>query len=51
VVVLERRKQSVAIPERKRPTTLEEAVEQLKSDPLHAVRLYVNDVDVEVHLW
>jgi hypothetical protein len=40
----------VAIPEKKRPTTLEEAVEQLKSDPLHAVRLHVNDVDVEVHL-
>jgi hypothetical protein len=40
----------VAIPEKKRPTTLEEAVEQLKSDPLHAVRMHVNDVDVEVHL-
>ena len=23
---------------------------QLKSDPLHAVRMHVNDVDVEVHL-
>jgi hypothetical protein len=40
----------VAIPEKKRPTTLEEAVEQLKSHPLHAVRMHVNDVDVEVHL-
>jgi hypothetical protein len=39
----------VAIPEKKRPTTLEEAVEQLRSDPLHAVRMHVNDVDVEVH--
>jgi hypothetical protein len=40
----------VAIPEKKRPTTLEEAVAELKRDPLHAVRLHVNDVDVEVHL-
>jgi hypothetical protein len=40
----------VAIPEKKRPTTLEEAVAELKRDPLQAVRLHVNDVDVEVHL-
>jgi hypothetical protein len=40
----------MAISQEKRPTTLEEAVEELKRDPLHAVRLHVNDVDVEVHL-
>jgi len=40
----------MAIPEKNRPTTLEEAVEQLKSDPFHAVRLHINDVYVEVHL-
>jgi hypothetical protein len=40
----------VAIPEKKRPTTLEEAVAALKRDPLHAVRLHIDDVDVEVHL-
>jgi hypothetical protein len=38
------------MPEKKRPTTLEEAIAQLKRDPLHAVRMHVNDVDVEVHL-
>ena len=47
---MEPRKHPMAIPEKKRPTTLEEAVEQLKSDPLQAVRLHVNDVDVEVRL-
>jgi hypothetical protein len=40
----------VATPEKKRPTTLDEAVDQLKRDPLHPVRLHVNDVDIEVHL-
>lgn len=40
----------MAIPEEKRPKTLEEAVAQLKTDPLNAVRLHINDVDVEVHL-
>jgi hypothetical protein len=40
----------VALPEKKRPTTLEEAVAELKRDPLHAVRLRFNEVDVEVHL-
>jgi hypothetical protein len=41
---------SVAIPQKKRPTTLEEAVAELKRDPLRAVQLHVSDVDVEVHL-
>jgi hypothetical protein len=36
----------VVLPEKKRPTTLEGAVEQLKSEPLHGVHLYVNDDDV-----
>lgn len=40
----------MTIPEKKRPTNLEEAVAQLIRDPLSAVRLHVNDVDVEVHL-
>lgn len=38
------------ISEKNRLTTLEEAVARLKSDPLHAVRLQVNDVHVEVQL-
>jgi hypothetical protein len=40
----------MAISEKKRPTTLEEAVAELMRDPLNAVRLHVNDVDVEVQL-
>ena len=34
----------------KQAATLEEAVEELKRDPLHAVRLHVAGVDVELHL-
>lgn len=40
----------MAMPVKKTPTTLEDAVDQLKRDPLRPVRLHVNDVDVEVHL-
>jgi hypothetical protein len=40
----------VAIPEKKRPTTLAEAVAELKRDPLQSVQLRVDDVDIEVHL-
>ena len=36
--------------DRKLAATLEEAVEELKRDPLHAVRLHVGGVDVELHL-
>jgi hypothetical protein len=36
--------------DRKRAATLEEAVEELKRDPLHAVRLHVAGVDVARHL-
>jgi len=45
-----RQEADVATPEKKRLTTLEDAVDQLERDPLHPVRLHINDVDVEVHL-
>jgi len=38
----------VATPQKHRPKTLEDAVDQLKRDPLHPVRLHVKDMEIEV---
>jgi len=38
----------VATPEKQRPKTLDEAVAQLKRDPLHPVLARVDDLDVEL---
>jgi hypothetical protein len=38
----------VARPEKHRPTTLEEAVAELKRDPAHPVRLVVDGIEIEL---
>jgi hypothetical protein len=38
----------VATPETKRPTTLEEAVAELKRDPTHPIRLVVDGMEIEL---
>ncbi len=38
----------MATPQTERPKTLDEALDQLKRDPLHPVRLHVRDMEVEV---
>jgi hypothetical protein len=40
----------VATPEKQRPTTLDEALAQLKRDPDHPVRARVGDLDVELRV-
>jgi hypothetical protein len=40
----------VATPEKRRPTTLDEAVAELKRDPNHPVRARVGELDVEIRV-
>ena len=40
----------MATPEKQRPTTLDEAVAQLKLDPKHPVRARVGELDVELRV-
>jgi hypothetical protein len=48
VVPLQSEDEAVAIPEKQRPTTLEEAVAQLKRDPAHPIRLVVDGMEIEL---
>lgn len=47
---LEIKETVVATPEKQRPTTLDEAVVQLKLDPKHPVRARVGELDLELRV-